>query len=110
YDYSENHFLLDTAYKSSFVDYFNSPDNQYDDSTLSRRIIIEAPTDFEVWVQTDNTTSNKRFGVATTMLYPRPGGLLDPGGYDNDTNVTSTRQEPGIRFAGYFRKLDPSEY
>lgn len=110
YDYSENHYLLDTIYKSSFVDYFNSPDNQYDNSTLNRRVIIEAPTDFEIWVQTDNTTSEKRFGVATTMLYERPGGLNNPEGYDTDTNVTSTRQIPGIRFAGYYRKLDPSEY
>jgi hypothetical protein len=107
YDYSENHFLLDTAYKSSFLDYFNSPDNQYEGATLNRSVIIEAPTDFEVWVQTDNTYSDKRFAVATTMLYERPGG---PNAYDNDTNVTSTRQIPGIRFAGYFRKLDPSEY
>jgi cell surface protein SprA len=113
WDYDENHFLLDTNYKSSFIDFFNSPDNTYDQRTIDSTVIIEPGTSFEVWVQTDNTVSEKRFGVATTMLYARPkdaNGFSDPHGYDQDTSVTNTTQIPGKRFAGLFRKLEATEY
>lgn len=107
YEYDENHFFLDTLYKASFLDYYNNPDDLLSPTTINQSVIVYPPEQFEVWVQTDNSVQDFRFAVATTMLYERGPNA---NGYDQDTVVTSPTQVPGIRFAGLFRKLDPSEY
>ncbi|MCB0725433.1 MAG: cell surface protein SprA [Ignavibacteriae bacterium] len=103
WDYSDNHFLFDTLYKKSFLDYFNTSTGVISSYTDSNTIVTQPETVLEVWVQTDNTWSNKRIAVAHTMLYEQP-----TGGY-SDT-LTTPGTVLGLKFSGYFRKLEPSEY
>ncbi|MFC2093256.1 hypothetical protein ACFLSV_05085 [Bacteroidota bacterium] len=103
YDYSDFHYLIDTLYKSSFLDYCNNTtgvlaQHTYDNQILSNDI------SFEVWVQADYYPGGgKRSAVAHILLPEEP-----VGGY-SDTLINTTRI-PGIRFFGSFRKLNPDEY
>ena len=101
-DYSDYHFIPDTLYKSSFVDFMNNTSGTYLQSTYDNQI-LSSDSSFEIWVQTEDTLQDKRVGVALTMLYEEP-----TGGY-NDTLINTT-QIPGIRFFGCFRKLNPDEF
>jgi cell surface protein SprA len=103
FDYSDNHFLLDTIYKSSFLDYYNSTNiGQYQPQTVLNRVLGDDP-DFEVWVQTDVTVVDYRYAAGYIMLGPQP-----QGGYPD--SLKTPQDTPGMNFAGYFRKLSPSEY
>lgn len=99
YNYSDNHYFLDTAYKSNFVDFMA-------DGTLTpgpntdRQVSNE---NFQVWVQTTNTTADRKNASLLIDLPVKP-----PTGYD--TSYYAPRQEQGKRYFGYFRKLSPTEY
>ena len=103
YEYSDNHFLIDTLYRRSFLDYYNNTtgiltQHTYDNQILSNDI------SFEVWVQADfYPGGGKRSAVAHILLPAEP-----VGGY-SDTLINTTRI-PGIRFFGSFRKLNLDEY
>ncbi|MFA5012709.1 MAG: hypothetical protein WC644_12265 [Ignavibacteria bacterium] len=100
WDYSETHYFVDTLYRRSFTEYYRDSMTTY----LISNSIIESPTQpLEVWVQCDVTIAEKRFCVGKVMLGERP-----PQGYD--TSVTNPETVMGEKFAGYFRKLGPSEY
>jgi len=101
-DYSDYHFIPDTLYKSSFVDFMNNTSGTYLQSTYDNQILSSDST-FEIWVQTEDTLQDKRVGVALTMLSEEPAG-----GY-SDTLINTT-QIPGVRFFGIFRKLNPDEF
>lgn len=103
YEYSDAHYLLDTVYKASFLDVYNNTTGTISFETDQLRVLADDMTTFEVWVQTDVTTINKRFAVARTMLEERPGG-----GYD--TSYKRPQQVEGLIFAGNFMKLSPSDY
>lgn len=103
FDYSENHFLLDTIYKSSFLDYYNSTNiGQYNPQTVLNRVIGDDP-EFEVWVQTDVTVVDYRYAVGHLLLDAQP-----QGGYPD--SLKTPEDIPGRNFGGYFRKLAPNEY
>lgn len=55
WDYSDNHYFLDTVYKASFVDYYNN-------INISQQTVNLAVDEqsFEIWVQTDVTTIGYR--------------------------------------------------
>ncbi|MDQ3019900.1 MAG: hypothetical protein M3R36_04915 [Bacteroidota bacterium] len=55
WDYSENHYFLDTLYKQSFLDYYNN-------ATISQLTEFLSVDDqsFEVWAQTDLTVTDYR--------------------------------------------------
>lgn len=102
WNYSDNHYFLDTLYKSSFLEVFNSTTNTYSQQVYNNRV-LSTNNDFEVWVQCDYFESQKRLAVAYVQLYERP-----PNGYPRDSIKTSLI--PGVRFFGFFRKLSPNEY
>ncbi len=100
WDYSETHYFVDTLYRRSFMEYYSDTMTTY----LISNSIIESPTQpLEVWVQCDVTNADKRFCVGKVMLGERP-----PQGYD--TSVTNPEIITGEKFAGYFRRLVPSEF
>jgi len=101
YDYSENHYFVDTLYKSSFIDYYNNTTGILLPTTLSNQIIENDPS-FEVWVQTLPTDGRKRSAVAITQLPDINNVLID--------TLINTQEITGIRFFGFFRKLDPNEF
>ena len=99
WDYSETHYFLDTLYRRSFTEYYRDTMTTY----LISNSIIESTQPLEVWVQCDVTNADKRFCVGKVMLGERPSQ-----GYD--TSVTNPEIIMGEKFAGYFRKLSPSEF
>jgi hypothetical protein len=104
WDYSDSHYLFDTLYKTSFLEVYgdSTGTNSFSNFVNENRLKITGDN-FEVWMQCDVTESRKRFAVGTVMLGPRPST-----GYDS--TVTTPEVIIGQKFAGYFRKLDPSEY
>ncbi len=102
YNYSDNHYFLDTNYRKNFVDYM--ADGQLNsDSNYARQI---SPTNFEVWVQTQNTTADRKHASLLIDLPPLqnlPGGAYDTSYYRPD-------QIQGKRYFGLFRKLSATEY
>ncbi len=103
WDYSDNHFFIDTLYKRSFIEVFNSVDNQYSTEVNINRIRVENNT-FEVWVQCDPTENTKRTAVSKVML-----GKLPPGGIYPDS-IKRHETILGDKFAGYFRRLQETEF
>lgn len=101
YNYSDNHYFLDTAYRSNFTDYmadgFLEPGPNQD-----RQVSLD---NFEVWVQTQNTTADRK-NVSLIIDLP---ALQDIGG-TYDTSYYRPIQTPGRRYFGIFRKLSPTEY
>ncbi len=96
WDYSESHYFVDTLYRRSFMEYYRDTMTTY----IMSNSIIENTQPLEVWVQCNANTAGKRICVGKVMLGVRP-----PQGYD--TSVTN----PGNgKYAGYFRKLLPSEF
>lgn len=100
WDYSDNHYFLDTIYKQSFLDYYNNP-------ILSSRtdsLQIDDLT-FEVWVQADVTFSGYRKAGLHVDLDKLPG----TGRYDDTLKSVPTPTQ-GLRAYGIVRKLAPTEY
>lgn len=93
WDYADNYYFLDTLYKRSFREWQEGITSGFQDSN---RILIN--NTFEVWVQCEINTPNKRLCVGKVMLGARP-----PQGYD--TSITNPEIIAGEKFAGYFRKL-----
>lgn len=99
WDYSDNHYFIDTLYKISFLNFYNS-------------VVINDTTDllavddrtFEVWVQTDlSTVGYRQAGLHVDL------GAIPAEGY-NDTLKTVPTIEQGIRTYGIVRRLTASEY
>jgi hypothetical protein len=93
WDYSENHYFVDTNYRAVF-------ETVYLNGIASDTAKIQ---DIEVWAQTVVTNPNKRRVVATVQLYQRPDS-----GYVDSLRILD--EAPGRRFSGFFYKLSPSEY
>lgn len=98
WDYAENFYFVDTLYRRSFKEWQDGVTSGFIDSNLIRN-----DNTFEVWVQCDATTADKRLCVGKVMLGERP-----PQGYD--TSVTNPVTIMGDKFAGYFRKLNSNEF
>ncbi|HMS66472.1 MAG TPA: hypothetical protein PKD83_14605, partial [Ignavibacteria bacterium] len=100
WDYSDNHYFLDTLYKQSFADYYNNLTiNSHTDSFQ-----VDEQS-FEIWVQTEVTS----IGYRRAGLHVNLPKLPSSGKY-NDTLKSVPNPEQGIRLFGIVRKLDPSEY
>lgn len=99
YNYSDNHYFLDTAYRSNFKDYMDDG-NLSDPDAIARQVSSE---NFEVWVQTTNSTADRKNASLLIDLPPRPATGYDSTYYDPP-------QTPGNRFFGLFRKLSETEY
>ncbi|MGB3016968.1 MAG: cell surface protein SprA, partial [Ignavibacteria bacterium] len=100
WDYSDNHYFLDTNYKQSFLDYYNN-------SILSTRtdsLQIDDLT-FEVWVQADVTFT----GYREAGLHVDLERLPQSGRYNDSLKVVPTPIQ-GLRSYGIVRKLATSEY
>lgn len=100
WDYSENHYFVDTIYKTSFLDVFNNISGVT--QLTSQRAIDEQS--IEVYVQTEPTTTNKRVAALHVKLYEKP-----PGGY-SDTLKTVLNPIAGESTFGLVRKLERNEY
>lgn len=100
WDYSDNHFLLDTLYKQSYESYYANGGLV----SLPMDSISVVEQDFEVWVQTDVTTTGYRRAALYVDL-----PALPPGGYD-DTLKTVPNLQQGINAFGLVRKLISGEY
>jgi cell surface protein SprA len=99
YNYSDNHYFLDTAYRTNFKDFMDDG-NLSDPDAIARQVSNE---NFEVWVQTTNTTADRKNASLLIDLPPLP-----PTGYDTSYYRPQTIQ--GKRYFGLFRKLSPTEY
>jgi len=99
YDYSDNHYFLDTIYKTSFLDFFNSTNISQNTNQLS----VDEQS-FEVWVQTDVTTTGYRRAGMHVDLGPIPSS----GKYNDSLKNPTTIQ--GTSIFGLVRKLSTSEY
>ena len=103
YDYSDSHYLVDTLYGRSFLDFHNHDSGIITQHTYDNRILSN-DVSFEVWLQCEVTEINKRLAVAHLMLYERPAG-----GYP-DSLKNPSQLVPGKVSFGYFRELHPGEY
>jgi len=101
-EYSDNSFLVDTLYKSSFEAYYKSVNGIYPTFVIDNRILSNV-FEFEIWVQTEQPDSNSRIASGYIQLPPKPAG-----GYPD--SLKQAADVPGISFMGYFRKLSQAEY
>ena len=99
WDYSDNHYFLDTVYKASFLDFYNN----INISQQTANLAVDEQT-FEVWVQTDTSPQYYRKAAMHVDL-----PVMPVNGYD-DTLKTVPTPEQGIRTYGLVRKLEKSEY
>ncbi|CAN5652798.1 cell surface protein SprA [soil metagenome] len=98
-DYSDNHYFIDTLYKTAYRNIFTDGNNVFSDSNA-----IDV-TNLQVWVQTEVTNTNKRNAILDIDLNPYSlRNLGDTANYVNTPNITHRR------VSGYFRKIDASEY
>ncbi|MFA5405219.1 MAG: hypothetical protein WC358_09815 [Ignavibacteria bacterium] len=102
WDYSDNHYFIDTLYKRSFLIIMNDSTGLIPQFVLDNKIRTGLPS-FQVWVQCDNTHPNKKTAVAWIYLPERP-----INGYD--TSFKRIDAIPDTCFYGFFRELIPSEY
>lgn len=109
YDYAENHFFLDSAYKSIYNEYYRvyPPTNPRPNTPigdLSNQLTVK---DIEVWVSTTNAKEQAlaKQGVAYDALPSIPSG----GSYGSSwTNPAETR--PGEIVQGRFVKLETNQF
>lgn len=102
YEYSEYHYLVDTLYKSSFLDYCNNTSGVLTQHTYDNAI-LKNDVSLEVWVQANYIDTVTRLAVSYILLPEEP-----VGGY-SDT-LWNVSQVHGFRFFGSFRKLKPDEF
>ncbi|MDZ4712394.1 MAG: cell surface protein SprA [bacterium] len=98
FEYSDNHYFLDTIYKASFLDYFNN----INISQQTDQLGVDEQS-FEVWVQTDITNTGYRYAGLHVDL-----GQLPAGGYDSSLKNPDPIQ--GQKAFGLVRRLTNSEY
>ncbi len=100
YQYSDNHFFLDTFYMPSYEEYY-----KYGSLRTPALIHQQVSPDIEVWAQTTPSNPNKRYAVCWINLPTKPvNGNYDPKWSRRDTTVE------GYKTQGYFYKLNPGDY
>jgi hypothetical protein len=100
YNYSENHYFLDTLYRAAFEEFYRYGEVKTPD--LKNKKV--AP-DIEVWVQTQVNNNLKRKAVGWVELGPKP-----IGGYDDTTKSSNPPSIDGYKWSGYFVKLNPGDF
>ncbi|RPI19062.1 MAG: cell surface protein SprA [Ignavibacteriae bacterium] len=100
-EYSDNHYFLDTLYRAAYEEYYRLGQV----TTPALRNLKVAP-DIEVWVQTTPNNQLKRKAVGWVNLEPKPlNGAYPPQYYSTDTSIVQ-----GVKWSGYFVKLNPGDY
>jgi cell surface protein SprA len=102
WDYSDNCYLPDTLYLSSFKECYNTETGIVSPLVYNNKILVNNP-DFSIWVQCDITNRSKRYAAAFTQLYERPSG-----GYPD--SLFHSADKVGFSTSGFFEKLNTSEY
>jgi hypothetical protein len=109
YDYSTNHFWIDTSYISEYEDYYQKPGHQINRPDL---VITQCEVYESIFNPAGNT--NVRSGVAIMDLPPMgPPGSQAANYYDSLQNLNNSSPAPPIPGKieyGNFVKLDPSQY
>jgi len=100
WDYSDNHYFLDTIYKESFEDYYNNTTISWHTDSFA----VDEQS-FEVWLQTDLSTTGYRMAGLHVDLQKLPSN----GNYNDSLKVVPYPQQ-GIRNFGLVRKLNLAEY
>lgn len=104
WDYSDNHFFIDTLYKTSFLHVMNDSTGILPSIVLLNKIKYDLPS-FQVWVQCDNTVPLKRLAVAYAYL----PDTLSATGYNNQL-YPRNKIAIDTTFFGFFRELSQNEY
>ncbi len=107
WNYSDNHYFIDTTYHSSFIKKYNDSIGTLPPEVINKKIITEMPS-FQVWVQCDNTVTLKRYAVAYLYLEDTLSAKNGPG--YNRTDYPRNKQAADTCFSGFFRELSPTEY
>lgn len=103
YQYSTNHYFLDTVYDTSYKELY-----AHGSLVSSLTIEREVSPDIEVWVQTTPINPQKRFAVCFIGLYQEPvGGYVDTC---HRTDSIYAPQYDGLKTSGWFVKLTPDQY
>ncbi|MEO8209579.1 MAG: hypothetical protein ABI840_03375 [bacterium] len=100
WNYSDDHYFLDTVYKESFLDYYNN--TSISAHTDSLRVDDQS---FEVWAQTDLSTIGYRRAAAYIDLPELP-----VSGHYNDSFKVPTNLIQGVNIFGLVTKLSESQY
>jgi hypothetical protein len=100
YQYSTNHYFLDTYYDTSYKELY-----AHGSLVSSLTINNEVSPDIEVWVQTTPTNPQKRFAVCWIGLEQEP-----VNGYDSTKRSQDPPQIDGVKTSGWFVKLTPDQY
>jgi hypothetical protein len=103
WDYSDNHYFIDTLYKTSFLAVMNDSAGILPQNILKNKIKYDLPS-FQVWVQCDSTIPFSKFAVAWILLGEKPYGGYDSVPYRVPNNI------PDTCLFGFFRELNTSEY
>jgi len=98
WEYSTNHFFVDTSYRSSYEEYYRSI---VPIVNLAGRILSE-----EVWIQVlgSDTSQITVSRTAVACIY------LDPRGQGYDSALRTQPLVPGQVESGRFYRLDPAQY
>lgn len=99
WDYSDNHYFLDTVYKASFVDYYNNTNISQQTANLA----VDEQS-FEVWVQPEVIPQYYRLAAMHVDLPAMP-----VNGYDDSLKTVPT-PEQGMRTFSIVRRLEQNEY
>jgi hypothetical protein len=101
YNYSDNHFFLDTFYMASYEEYYRNG-SLITPSLIQRQV----SQDIEVWVQTTPSNPEKRRAVCWIDLPPKA-----PNSFYADTlRATEPASIDGQKYTGYFYKLAPGDF
>jgi hypothetical protein len=105
WDYSDYHYFFDTLYKRSYREVIDDSlsGGYFYTQYVFEHIINTSSGSLEIWIQCEPTYPAKRLCVGTIMLDSMP-----TGGYD--TSVTNPNSIQGLKYFGYFRKLQQDEY
>lgn len=101
WEYSDNHYFLDTVYRSSYEEYYNKG-NLRTDSLILRKV----SPDIEVYVQTTPSNPLKRKGIGVVGLTQLP----EKGYYDSTYYNDTIPIVQGKQWSGWFVKLTPDQY
>ncbi len=101
YQFSTNHFFIDTMYIGEYERYYQNSGNQFDANKLV--------TNYEVYISQPSSAlnTNLRKGFAVIDL---PSVQDDPGFYDSLRTARTANQGTWQTEGGYFEKLKSSEF
>jgi cell surface protein SprA len=103
YDYAQNHFFLDTAYKPIFKEYYRFSTPVIPNSAEARRLVVK---EIEVYESTNDLAEVEK--VVNAIGYDTLSAI--PVGQAYDPALKNGRVLPGSVEAGRFMQLEKSRY